>query len=165
LHFQFFTICFVFHFHFKNCIMGRLCPTLSHKKHFIMYVVDFYGNMWMAYNSTWKVKYFVDYWFHPHLQLVFHGICLLQLSNFNSKCLLQLKYSYKWYLFFFNFLLILIMTKRGVLQLALQFNFWVAKDICNSLHLYHECQRTNYMSYRVATHFISNASHCKSIAT
>jgi hypothetical protein len=28
------------------------------------------------------------------------------------------------------------MRKRGVLQLALQLNFWVAKDICNSLYLY-----------------------------
>jgi len=26
--------------------------------------------------------------------------------------------------------------KRGVLQLALWFNFWVAKDTCNSLYLY-----------------------------
>jgi hypothetical protein len=26
--------------------------------------------------------------------------------------------------------------KKGVLQLALQLNFWVAKDICNSLYLY-----------------------------
>jgi hypothetical protein len=26
--------------------------------------------------------------------------------------------------------------KRGVLQLALQFNFWVVEDICNSLYLY-----------------------------
>ncbi len=29
-----------------------------------------------------------------------------------------------------------IMRKKGVLQLALQLNFWVAKDICNSLYLY-----------------------------
>jgi hypothetical protein len=28
------------------------------------------------------------------------------------------------------------MRKRGVLQLALQFNFWVVLDICNSLYLY-----------------------------
>jgi len=26
--------------------------------------------------------------------------------------------------------------KKGVLQLALQFNFWVVEDICNSLYLY-----------------------------
>jgi len=26
--------------------------------------------------------------------------------------------------------------KRGVLQLALQLNFWVVEDICNSLYLY-----------------------------
>jgi hypothetical protein len=26
--------------------------------------------------------------------------------------------------------------KKGVLQLALQLNFWIAKDICNSLYLY-----------------------------
>jgi hypothetical protein len=26
--------------------------------------------------------------------------------------------------------------KKGVLQLALQLNFWVAKDTCNSLYLY-----------------------------
>jgi hypothetical protein len=29
--------------------------------------------------------------------------------------------------------------KKGVLQLALQFNFWVVKDICNSLYLYVMC--------------------------
>jgi hypothetical protein len=29
-----------------------------------------------------------------------------------------------------------IMRKRGVLQLVLQFNFWVAEDTCNSLYLY-----------------------------
>jgi hypothetical protein len=28
------------------------------------------------------------------------------------------------------------MKKMGVFQLALQLNFWVAKDICNSLYLY-----------------------------
>jgi hypothetical protein len=28
------------------------------------------------------------------------------------------------------------MKRKGVLQLALQFNFWIAKDICNSLYLY-----------------------------
>ncbi len=28
------------------------------------------------------------------------------------------------------------MSKKGVLQLALQFNFWVADDTCNSLYLY-----------------------------
>ncbi len=28
------------------------------------------------------------------------------------------------------------MRKRGVLQLALQLNFWVVEDICNSLYLY-----------------------------
>jgi hypothetical protein len=26
--------------------------------------------------------------------------------------------------------------EKGVLQLALQFNFWIAKDTCNSLYLY-----------------------------
>jgi hypothetical protein len=26
--------------------------------------------------------------------------------------------------------------KKGVLQLALQLNFWVVKDICNSMYLY-----------------------------
>jgi hypothetical protein len=26
--------------------------------------------------------------------------------------------------------------KKKVLQLALQFNFWIAKDICNSLYLH-----------------------------
>jgi hypothetical protein len=30
----------------------------------------------------------------------------------------------------------IITRKKDVLQLALQFNLWVAKDICNSLHLY-----------------------------
>jgi hypothetical protein len=42
--------------------------------------------------------------------------------------------------------------KKGVLQLALQLNFWVAKDICNSLYLYtwvlidnlHELQSCNW---------------------
>jgi hypothetical protein len=29
-----------------------------------------------------------------------------------------------------------IMRKMGVLQLALQFNFWVVYDTCNSLYLY-----------------------------
>jgi hypothetical protein len=28
------------------------------------------------------------------------------------------------------------MREKGVLQLALQFNFWVVDDICNSLYLY-----------------------------
>jgi hypothetical protein len=28
------------------------------------------------------------------------------------------------------------MRKRGVLQLALQLNFWIVKDTCNSLYLY-----------------------------
>jgi hypothetical protein len=28
------------------------------------------------------------------------------------------------------------MRKRGVLQLALQLNFWVVDDICNSMYLY-----------------------------
>ncbi len=28
------------------------------------------------------------------------------------------------------------MRKKGALQLALQFNFWVTKDTCNSLYLY-----------------------------
>jgi hypothetical protein len=28
------------------------------------------------------------------------------------------------------------MKKMGVLQLALQLNFWITKDICNSLYLY-----------------------------
>jgi hypothetical protein len=28
------------------------------------------------------------------------------------------------------------LCKNGVLQLALQFNFWVALDTCNSLYLY-----------------------------
>jgi hypothetical protein len=32
--------------------------------------------------------------------------------------------------------LIIIIYKKGVLQLALQLNFWVTLDICNSLHLY-----------------------------
>jgi hypothetical protein len=31
---------------------------------------------------------------------------------------------------------IIIMKKRGVLQLALQLNFLVVEDICNSLYLY-----------------------------
>jgi hypothetical protein len=29
-----------------------------------------------------------------------------------------------------------VMKKKSVLQLALQLNFWVVKDICNSLYLY-----------------------------
>jgi hypothetical protein len=28
------------------------------------------------------------------------------------------------------------MKKKGVLQLALQLNFWVVEDTCNSLYLY-----------------------------
>jgi len=28
------------------------------------------------------------------------------------------------------------MKKRGVLQLALQLNFWIVEDICKSLYLY-----------------------------
>jgi hypothetical protein len=31
---------------------------------------------------------------------------------------------------------ILIWKKNGVLQLALQLNFWIAKDTCNSMYLY-----------------------------
>jgi hypothetical protein len=30
----------------------------------------------------------------------------------------------------------IIMRTRGVLQLALQLNFWITKDTCNSLYLY-----------------------------
>jgi hypothetical protein len=29
-----------------------------------------------------------------------------------------------------------IMRKKGVLQLALQLNFWITNDTCNSLYLY-----------------------------
>jgi hypothetical protein len=52
------------------------------------------------------------------------------------------------------------MTKRGVLQLVLQLNFWIVEDICNSLYLYNECQWTSCMSCRVATHHIYGATHC-----
>jgi hypothetical protein len=34
-----------------------------------------------------------------------------------------------------------IMKKKGVLQLALQLNFWIIKYTCNSLYLY--AMRTN----------------------
>jgi hypothetical protein len=51
------------------------------------------------------------------------------------------------------------MKKKGVLQLALQLNFWVVKNICNSLYLY-----AMNVNGEVAIHCIG-ATHCKSIVT
>jgi hypothetical protein len=61
------------------------------------------------------------------------------------------------------------MRIRGVLQLGLQLNFWVAMTICNSLYFYtHECYRTScilnckrYNSLYILWH--SNAIHYNSI--
>jgi len=53
--------------------------------------------------------------------------------------------------------------KKGVLQLALQFNFWVESDICNSLYLY--AVSAIGQVARVATHRIYGATHYNSITT
>jgi hypothetical protein len=55
------------------------------------------------------------------------------------------------------------MKKKNILQLALQFNFWVANDNCNSLYLY--TMSANGQGAWVATHYIYNAIYCNSIAT
>jgi hypothetical protein len=62
------------------------------------------------------------------------------------------------------------MRKRGVLQLALQLNFWIVKDTCNSLYLYivsvnkHiawvvELQLTIYMVQFIATQLQLNQNN------
>jgi hypothetical protein len=51
------------------------------------------------------------------------------------------------------------MRKKGVLQLALQFNFWVAEDIYNSLYLY-----AMNANGQVTTHHIYDAIHCNSFS-
>jgi putative flippase GtrA len=55
------------------------------------------------------------------------------------------------------------MRKRGVLQLALQLNFSVAFNICNSPYLY----VVNVIGQvaRVAIHYIYDATHYNSITT
>jgi len=61
--------------------------------------------------------------------------------------------------------------KKGVLKLALQLNFWITKDICNSLYLY--AMNSNgqvawvakLQSCKIAIHHIYSATHYKSITT
>jgi hypothetical protein len=56
--------------------------------------------------------------------------------------------------------------KKKVLQLALQFNFWVEMMICNSQYLYDVSVIGQVAwSARVAIHHIYDAIHCNSIAT
>ncbi len=65
------------------------------------------------------------------------------------------------------------MRKRGVLQLALQLNFWVASDICNSEYLYvvnaigqvARVARVAIHCIYGATHHIYGATHYNSITT
>jgi hypothetical protein len=52
----------------------------------------------------------------------------------------------------------IIMRKKGVLQLALQFNFWVAMTIFNSMYFY----VVNVIG-QVVTHWKYDAIHCNSI--
>jgi len=60
---------------------------------------------------------------------------------------------------------IITMKKRGVLQLTLQFNFWVAKYTCNSLYLCVVNQQTSSMSYKVAIHCIYDINSLQPITT
>jgi hypothetical protein len=59
-----------------------------------------------------------------------------------------------------------IWEKKGVLQLALQFNFWIAMTICNSLYFY-VVSAIGQVAWvtRVATYCMYNATHCNSVAT
>jgi len=58
------------------------------------------------------------------------------------------------------------MKKMGVLQLALQLNFWVALDICNSsyLHVVSVIKQVARIT-RVATHHIYGATHYNFVVT
>jgi len=51
--------------------------------------------------------------------------------------------------------------KKGVLQLALQLNFWVANDTYDYLYLY--VVNVNGQVTWVATHHIYGATHCNLI--
>jgi hypothetical protein len=53
--------------------------------------------------------------------------------------------------------------KKNALQLALQFNFWVVEDNCNSLYLY--VVSANGQVAWVVTHHIYVTIHCNSIVT
>jgi hypothetical protein len=53
--------------------------------------------------------------------------------------------------------------KDCVLQLALQFNFWVIEDTCNTLYLY-VVSVTGQVAW-VVTHHIYVTIHCDSIVT
>jgi hypothetical protein len=59
-----------------------------------------------------------------------------------------------------------ILRKRGALQVALQFNFWVASDTCNSLYLYvvNVIEQVVRVA-KVITHHIYGATHYNSIIT
>ncbi len=50
-----------------------------------------------------------------------------------------------------------IMKKMGVLQLALQLNFWIAKDTYNTLYLY--AMSANRQVTWIVTHRIYGATH------
>jgi hypothetical protein len=59
-----------------------------------------------------------------------------------------------------------IMRKKGVLQLALQLNFWIALDTWNSTYLYAMTVIKQVTKVaRVAIHRIYNATHYNSITT
>jgi hypothetical protein len=61
-------------------------------------------------------------------------------------------------------ILLYIMKKKGVLQLALQLNFWVALDICNSPYLYAmSAIKQVARVVRIAIHHIYGAIHYNSI--
>jgi hypothetical protein len=55
------------------------------------------------------------------------------------------------------------MRKMGVLQLALQLNFWIASDVSNLPYLY--AMNAIGQVARVATYCIYNAIHYNSITT
>ncbi len=59
-----------------------------------------------------------------------------------------------------------IMRKRGVLQLALQLNFWITSDTCNSPYLYAMSAIGQVArATRVTTHCIYGAIHYNLITT
>jgi hypothetical protein len=58
------------------------------------------------------------------------------------------------------------MRKRGALQVALQLNFWIASDTCNSPYLYVVSAIEQVAKVaKVVTHHICDATHYNSITT
>ncbi len=91
--------------------MLRLMPTLAYCK---LLIISLYGKLWSIsfVMSTIALKWILG----PTNMFV--GVEVLKPKL--------------WIIFFmYN-----TMQKRGVLQLALQLNFWVVEDTCNSHYLY-----------------------------